>query len=133
LHAYELYDLSTDIGEQKNLAQSMTEKVEAMSQTLVQWLKETNALLPQFRPRERPTKAINIMELSLDVVLHAGNAVIIGRAKLTRPNLSAVSAALTKERSGRVYIIAADGQMYDPTLTWRATDRQRVLITDEYL
>jgi arylsulfatase A-like enzyme len=52
MHAYELYDLSNDIGEQINLAHSMPEKVKAMSQTLDQWLKETNALVPQFHSRE---------------------------------------------------------------------------------
>lgn len=46
MHAYELYDLSNDIGEQTNLANAMPEKVEAMSQTLDQWLRETNALVP---------------------------------------------------------------------------------------
>jgi hypothetical protein len=51
MHAYELYDLSSDIGEQTNLADSMPEKVEAMSQTLDHWLKETNALVPQFHPQ----------------------------------------------------------------------------------
>lgn len=51
MHAYELYDLSTDIGEQTNLAQSMPEKVEAMSQTLDHWLKDINALVPQFHPQ----------------------------------------------------------------------------------
>ncbi|TWU32659.1 sulfatase/phosphatase domain-containing protein [Novipirellula artificiosorum] len=36
-HAYELYDLSNDIGEQTNLVQSLPDKVDAMSQALDQW------------------------------------------------------------------------------------------------
>lgn len=50
-HAYELYDLSNDISEQRNLAQTMPEEVDAMSQTLDQWLNEINALLPQRHPQ----------------------------------------------------------------------------------
>ncbi len=49
-HAYELYDLATDLGETKNLAAAQPEKVTALAAQLDRWLAETGALLPIKNP-----------------------------------------------------------------------------------
>jgi arylsulfatase A len=48
---YELYNLKDDIGEQKNLAAKMPDKVKSMSAGLDKWLAETGALIPLKNPR----------------------------------------------------------------------------------
>jgi arylsulfatase A-like enzyme len=45
-HAVELYDLSTDLGERKDLAQSHPAKRDELLNHLLAWMKQTNALLP---------------------------------------------------------------------------------------
>ena len=42
-HKYELFDLSTDVSESKNLAEADPERVQAMSLALDRWLAKTNA------------------------------------------------------------------------------------------
>ena len=42
----ELYDLSSDPGEQRDLSGTMPDKAAALSKTLRAWQKETSALLP---------------------------------------------------------------------------------------
>lgn len=48
--AYELYDLKADVGEEKNLAAAMAEKVTAMNRKLEAWLAQTGALRPKRNP-----------------------------------------------------------------------------------
>ena len=47
--SYELYNLVKDVGESKNLAASMPEKVAQLKGKLDAWLKETNAPMPRLR------------------------------------------------------------------------------------
>ncbi len=46
-HKYELFDLSSDIGEAVNLAKQRPSQVQELSAELDRWLAETNALIPQ--------------------------------------------------------------------------------------
>jgi arylsulfatase A-like enzyme len=50
-HAYELYDLKQDIGEQQDLAASMPDRVKRMAGRLDAWLTDTAAFLPTKNPR----------------------------------------------------------------------------------
>ncbi|QDT55898.1 Arylsulfatase [Caulifigura coniformis] len=52
---FELYDLSGDIGESKNLAASEPEEVRDLDAQLEQFLEDTGAVLPQPNPAYRPT------------------------------------------------------------------------------
>lgn len=57
---FELYDLDTDIGERKNLAESMPEKVKELEKMLYAWRAEVNApvpteLNPEYDPTAKPT------------------------------------------------------------------------------
>ena len=49
----ELYDISKDVGEQNNLAQSMPEKTNEMKENLFGWLKEVKAGLPIGKESEK--------------------------------------------------------------------------------
>ena len=48
--AYELYNLADDVGETKNLAAEMPEKVNAMALQLENWMVKTGALVPVVNP-----------------------------------------------------------------------------------
>ncbi|QDV62864.1 Arylsulfatase [Crateriforma conspicua] len=50
-HAYELYNLKQDVGEQSNLAEQMPQKVAEMAEALDVWLEQTGALLPRLNPK----------------------------------------------------------------------------------
>ncbi|MEN8661726.1 MAG: sulfatase [Lentimonas sp.] len=50
-HRYELYNLSNDLGESKNLAASMPEKVQSLDAIIEAHLKEANVLVPIKNPR----------------------------------------------------------------------------------
>ena len=57
---FELYDLDADIGERKNLADSMPEKVKQLKEMLYAWRAEVNApvpteLNPEYDPTAKPT------------------------------------------------------------------------------
>jgi arylsulfatase A-like enzyme len=56
-HGYELYNLREDIGESKNLAEKMPEKVREMSAMLDEWLAKTGALIPKPNPNYKPGPA----------------------------------------------------------------------------
>lgn len=51
---YELYDLENDIGETRNLAESMPEKVAQLDKLITQFLKRTNAAVPKPNPAYDP-------------------------------------------------------------------------------
>jgi hypothetical protein len=51
---YELYDLVEDIGESKNLAGAMSDKVATLDQEIDEFLESTEALVPVANPRYRP-------------------------------------------------------------------------------
>ena len=58
-NSIELYNLTADIGEKKNLAQSMPEKRDQMLRELMAWQKKTNAPIPkapnpQYNPKAKP-------------------------------------------------------------------------------
>jgi arylsulfatase A-like enzyme len=46
----ELYNLSTDIGERRDLSKTMPEKASELQQQLMRWYEETGALLPERKP-----------------------------------------------------------------------------------
>jgi hypothetical protein len=52
----ELYDLGSDIGEQRNLAGQMPEKVKELRDRLHAWRKEVGAQMPAPNPKYDPTK-----------------------------------------------------------------------------
>ncbi|MCX8035457.1 MAG: sulfatase [Candidatus Sumerlaeia bacterium] len=52
----ELYNLREDIGEQRNLADSMPEKAKAMRQKLDEWRKALGAQMPEKNPNYDPSK-----------------------------------------------------------------------------
>ncbi|QGJ71133.1 N-acetylgalactosamine 6-sulfate sulfatase [Planctomycetales bacterium 10988] len=56
----ELYDLKKDIGETKNLASEMPEKVEALHQQLVDWRESVSAQMPTPNPNYNPAKAMQV-------------------------------------------------------------------------
>jgi arylsulfatase A-like enzyme len=53
-HRYELYDLSTDIGEQTNLADMYPDRVDRLDARLEEYLAETNAVRPEPNPAYDP-------------------------------------------------------------------------------
>jgi len=53
-HAYELYNLRDDLGEQHNLADVMPDKVIEMAALLDEWLSATGAPLPVRNPNFDP-------------------------------------------------------------------------------
>lgn len=58
-NSIEMYNLAADIGEKKNLAQSMPEKRDQMLRELMAWQKKTNAPIPkapnpQYNPKAKP-------------------------------------------------------------------------------
>jgi len=53
-HRYELYDLEADIGETKNLADAMPEKVRELDALLEKFIKDTGALVPIPNPAYDP-------------------------------------------------------------------------------
>lgn len=54
-HAYELYNLKDDLGEMRNLAAGMPEKVKELDHLLDCFLRETRAVLPKPNPKYDPT------------------------------------------------------------------------------
>jgi len=65
----ELYDLNTDIGEQRDLAILQPERTSALRQRLDRWLAETGAAIPQpdsrFDPAKKEQQKINIEKFKL--------------------------------------------------------------------
>jgi uncharacterized sulfatase len=54
---FELYNLKDDIGESRNLAENMPDKVKELQQKLTAWRKSVNARLPKKNPDYDPAKA----------------------------------------------------------------------------
>ncbi len=54
---FELYNLKSDISEQKNLAKKMPERVEQLKKMLYNWRSEVNAQMPTPNPGYNPEKA----------------------------------------------------------------------------
>jgi arylsulfatase A-like enzyme len=55
-HLHELYNLRDDIGESKNLATEMPDRVRTLDALIDRFLKDTNALVPQPNPDYRSSK-----------------------------------------------------------------------------
>ena len=52
-HDYKLYDLSKDIGEKRNLAAAMPERVQKLDRMIESYLRETGAVIPKPNPGGR--------------------------------------------------------------------------------
>ncbi len=58
-YIHELYNLKTDIGETKNLAASMPEKVNDLNALIDKFVEQTGALYPRPNPAYKPSSSIN--------------------------------------------------------------------------
>ena len=56
----ELYNLRTDVGEQKNLVESHTAEAEDLYQRLVAWRKAVDAQMPTLNPEFDPARASQV-------------------------------------------------------------------------
>lgn len=55
-HAYKLYNLAEDIGEQNNLADTSPDRVKEMDRRIEAWLKDSHAVLPLPNPKFDPAQ-----------------------------------------------------------------------------
>lgn len=53
---FELFDLKNDIGEERDLSDSMPVKAKELDAALTDWLKNTDAKLPRQNPDYKPEK-----------------------------------------------------------------------------